>query len=323
MVSRTDILDPIQEEFDLFEQRYASLFHCSDAAVDILLKFLLRRRGKFVRPILVLLTAKCFGEINEKTYNLASALELMHQGSLIHDDVVDESCERRGHRSVNAAYDNRVAVLLGDFIVSKALQEMSKTDNRSCIDAIFSLIGTLSEGELTQLDTLNHSQLSEDLYFQIITKKTAILFATCTSLAAVLNGASDSEIEAFRTYGLLAGQCFQIKDDILDYMDSSITGKPQGNDLQQGKFTLPAIYALQHSDRDWSGHIKAIRSMEATPQQILEVADFSVSNGGISYAESKMESLRRQAVESLPAGIPPRLHQALENYLEMIVSRQK
>lgn len=317
------ICAPIEQEFEEFRNRYSQLFSSANPGVDLLLKFLLERKGKLMRPILVLLVAKCYGMVKESTYHLASAVELLHQGSLIHDDVVDESDKRRGKKSANAVYDNKMAVLLGDFIVSMALIQITATANIKSVDALSTLIGTLSEGEITQLNALDNTTLSEDLYFDIISKKTAILFSSCTSLSALLNGASDAEIEGFRQFGHVAGLCFQIMDDILDYHDSSETGKPSGNDLKEGKFTLPAIYALTHSDRDWSAHIKAIRALEATPEQIREVTEYSVSNGGIDYALAKMDELKKQAIQGLPAFISPELRHSFECYLELITNRVK
>ena len=320
---RKQICAPIELEFQEFSKRYSRLFTSSNPGVDLLLKFLLERKGKLMRPILVLLVAKCYENVSDSTYHLASAVELLHQGSLIHDDVVDESDKRRGKKSANAVYDNKMAVLLGDYVVSMALRQITATANVKSVDALSTLIGTLSEGEITQLNALDETTLSEDLYFDIISKKTAILFSSCTSLSALLSGASEQDINAFRQFGHVAGLCFQIMDDILDYHDSSETGKPSGNDLKEGKFTLPAIYALTHSDLDWSNYIRAIRSLEATPEQIREVTEYSVSNGGIEYALSKMEELKKQAIQGLPAFISPELRSAFIAYLELITNRSK
>jgi len=317
------ICTPIKAEFDEFRERYSSLFSCSNPAVDVLLKFLSRRNGKMMRPILVLLVAKCYGEIPKSAYHLASAVELLHQGSLIHDDVVDESEQRRGRRSANAAFDNRMAVLLGDYVVSMALQQITATADMRSVDQLSKLIGVLSEGEINQLNALDFDTLSEEVYFDIISKKTAILFSSCTELSAILSGASATDVEAFRQFGHVAGLCFQIMDDILDYHSSDQTGKPSGNDMKEGKFTLPAIYALNNSRRDWSAHIKAIRSLSATPQQIKEVTEFTVSNGGIEYAVSKMDELKKQAIQGLPAFISPDLRSALVSYLDLITNRAR
>ena len=314
---------PVEAEFDEFRSRYSSLFSCSNPAVDVLLKFLSRRNGKMMRPLLVLLVSKCYGQVPDSVYHLGAAVELLHQGSLIHDDVVDESEKRRGHRSANAAFDNRLAVLLGDYVVSMALQQITATADVRCVQHLSKLIGTLSEGEINQLNALDFDTLSEDVYFDIISKKTAILFSTCTELSAVLSGASVQEIEGFRQFGHVAGLCFQIMDDILDYHSSDETGKPSGNDMKEGKFTLPAIYALNSSGRDWSAHIKAIRSLSATPEQIKEVTDYTVSNGGIDYAVRKMDELKKQAIQGLPAFISTDLRTAFESYLELITNRAK
>ena len=318
-----EIYAPIRTEFDEFRSHYSSLFSCSNPAVDVLLKFLSRRNGKMMRPILVLLVAKCYGEIPQSAYHLASAVELLHQGSLIHDDVVDESEQRRGKRSVNSAFDNRLAVLLGDYVVSMALQQITETADIRCVDQLSKLIGTLSEGEINQLNALDQEKLSEDVYFDIISKKTAILFSSCTELSAVLSGGSAADAEAFRQFGHVAGLCFQIMDDILDYHSSDETGKPTGNDMKEGKFTLPAIYALNNSGLDWSVHIKAIRSLSATPEQIKEVTDFTLSNGGIGYAVNRMDELKKQAIQGLPASIPSDIRNALISYLELITNRAR
>ena len=320
---RKQICAPIEAEFEEFRSRYSSLFSCPNPAVDVLLKFLLRRNGKMMRPILALLVSKCYGVIPDSAYHLAAAVELLHQGSLIHDDVVDESEKRRGRRSANAAFDNRMAVLLGDYVVSMALQQIAASSDLKSVETLSALIGTLSEGEISQLNALNDTSLSEEVYFDIISKKTAVLFSSCTALSAHLSGASSQDVEAFRQFGHIAGLCFQIMDDILDYHDSSETGKPSGNDLKEGKFTLPAIYALTHSNQDWYAHIKAIRALEATSQQIREVTDYSVSNGGIDYALAKMEELKKQAIQGLPAFISTDLRMAFESYLELITNRSK
>lgn len=324
MDSIKQLISPIESEFDEFKSMYSSLFSSTNPAVDLMLRFLLQRNGKMMRPVLVLLVAKSLcNDIPAGVYHLASALELVHQGSLIHDDVVDESETRRGKTSANAAFDNRLAVLLGDYVVSRSLQEVVATQNMECVNEISALIGTLSEGEITQLDVLNSDTLSEDAYFDIITGKTASLFAACSTLSAILCGATHAQVESFRTYGTIAGLCFQIMDDILDYHDSKETGKPSGNDLKEGKFTLPAIYALNNSSRDWTNHIKAIRSLSATPQQIREVTEYTLSNGGIDYAIQKMQELKTKALNALPAQINDALRSALTTYLELIINRSK
>ncbi len=323
MTSLNNIILPVESEFSEFKSHYNSLFYSNVSSVDLLLKFLLQRKGKMMRPLLVLLTSKCFATVPESVHHLAAAVELLHQGSLIHDDVVDESDKRRGKESANAVFDNKMAVLLGDYVVSMALKEVTATESVESVDVISSLIGTLSAGEIMQLDALNLPNLSEDLYFDIITKKTAYLFAVCTCLAARLSGASEEETENMRRFGEIIGLCFQIKDDIFDYNKSTEIGKPFGNDLREGKFTLPAIYALNNSDRDWSEYVSAVRSLEATPEQIEEITDYTIQNGGIEYAERKMHELKEQAISLLPAHISANLREAFISYLDMIINRTK
>lgn len=315
------ILKPIEEELKEFKHRYSLVFSSTDAQIDTLLKFLLARKGKCMRPILVLLVAKANSGVNDQVYHLASSVELLHQGSLIHDDVVDESDLRRGKPSVNSAFDNKMAVLLGDFIVSQALQQVISTNRVECIDEISKLIGTLSEGEIIQIGALDSPVLSEDVYFDIISRKTAYLFSISARMSALLSGASKAEIEAFDQFAYKAGLCFQIMDDILDYHDQSETGKASGNDLKEGKFTLPSIYALNHSERDWSAEIKSIRSLSASPETIEEVTLYSISNGGLDYAVNKMQELKSQALSALPSNLQPDLKAAFSAFLDLITDR--
>ena len=323
MTNQDLIVLPVQDEFSKFRTYYTSLFTNKVSSVDVLLKFLAERKGKMMRPLLVLLTAKCFDAVPESVYHLAASIELLHQGSLIHDDVIDESDKRRGKDSANAIYDNKLAVLLGDYVVSMGLKEITATGDVRSVDTISSLIGTLSEGEIIQLDALNLPNLSEDLYFDIITKKTAYLFAASSEMSAYLSGATLEEVEKMRRLGEIIGLCFQIKDDIFDYHKSTEIGKPFGNDLREGKFTLPAIYALTHSDRDWSIYVQDVRSLSATQDQIEEITNYTIANGGIEYAEAKMQELKKQAISLLPAHISNDLREAFIAYLDIIINRKK
>jgi octaprenyl-diphosphate synthase len=185
------------------------------------------------------------------------------------------------------------------------------------------LIETLAEGEIVQLDTLNDDVLSEELYFDIISKKTASLFSLSARLSAELSGASQADVDSFAQFGHIVGLCFQIRDDIFDYYDSPVTGKPAGNDLKEGKFTLPSIYAINSSSRDWSRHINDIRSLTATPEQIKEVTDYTFFNGGITYAEKKMKEFENKAMSLLPASISDEFRDTFRAYFDIIVNRQR
>lgn len=319
----TEIISPIKDEFSEFKTHYSSLFSSDVAVTNSLLEFLRSRRGKMMRPILILLTAKSFGPIPNNVYHVAAALELLHQGSLIHDDVVDDSDERRGRPSANAAFNNKVAVLLGDYVVAMALEQISKANHIKLITLMSDLTKTLSEGEILQLDSRNDNILSEEKYFNIISRKTAYLFSTCTKMSSLLCDASEEDIEAMASFGKIAGLCFQIKDDIFDYHHSTEIGKPFGNDLREGKFTLPAIYALSHSDRDWSEAIDLVKSCTASDELISEISDFTIKNGGIQYAENKMEELKSFAFSILPSHIPDDIRNSFTCYLDLIINRQK
>lgn len=322
-ITLQSLVSPVSDEYRRFDTHYTSLFSSQNNVVGNLLSHIVCSRGKMIRPILVLLVSKCYGSVHTVIYHLSSAVELLHQGSLIHDDVVDESDKRRGFPSANFMFGNKIAVLLGDFVVSRSLQEISLTDNIKSIESMSRLIEGLSEGEIIQLDALNSPSLSEDQYFDVISRKTANLFETAAELAALLSGASAEDVAAFRRFGHLAGLCFQIMDDILDFHNEEETGKPAGNDLREGKFTLPSIYALSKSGLDWSGHILAIRSMCATPEQIREITEYTVSNGGISYCESRMNELKEEAMSALPSSVPSEYVDYFRNYLEFITHRQK
>lgn len=319
----TEIISPIKGEFSEFKTHYSSLFVSDIDVTNSLLEFLHSRKGKMMRPILILLTAKGLGPIPNRVYHIAAALELLHQGSLVHDDVVDDSYERRGRPSANAAFNNKVAVLLGDYVVAMALEQISKANHIEMIGLMSDLTKNLSEGELLQLDSLNENILSEEKYFNIISRKTAYLFSTCTKMSSLICDASKDYVDAMTRFGEIVGLCFQIKDDIFDYQRSKIIGKPFGNDLKEGKFTLPAIYALSHGDRDWSDAINLVKSCNASDELITEIIDFTIKNGGIQYAENKMKELKSQAISILPSHIPDNLRKAFICYLDLIINRQK
>lgn len=319
----TEIISPIKDEFSEFKTHYSSLFSSDVAVTNSLLEFLRSRRGKMMRPILILLTAKSFGPIPNNVYHVAAALELLHQGSLIHDDVVDDSDERRGRPSANAAFNNKVAVLLGDYVVAMALEQISKANHIKLITLMSDLTKNLSEGEILQLDSRNDKILSEEKYFNIISRKTAYLFSTCTKMSSLLCDTSKKDVEALTRFGEIAGLCFQIKDDIFDYRHSTEIGKPFGNDLREGKFTLPAIYALSRSDRDWSEAVDLVKNCTASDELISEITDFTIKNGGIQYAENKMKELKSQAISILPSHVPDNLRKAFSCYLDLIINRQK
>ncbi|MCQ2110377.1 MAG: polyprenyl synthetase family protein [Bacteroidaceae bacterium] len=322
MADLSTIKEPIQSEFEEFKRHYSSVFVSTDPLTQQILDYVKSSNGKMMRPILVLLIAKSIGIVNERVFNVAASFELLHSGSLIHDDVVDESNLRRGNPSVNCVFDNKLAVLSGDYVISLALQQMSLSGNIANVGILSELSKQLSEGEIMQLESISDASISEETYFEVITRKTASLFSYAAKAAALTAGADAKTIAAFQEYGRIAGLCFQIRDDIFDYFKSDQIGKPTANDLHEGKLTLPAIYSLTHSESDWTEVISSIKNGTATDAQIKSVIDYTISSGGIDYAYATMEKLKRQAIEALPSDIPADLMQALIDYISVIVSRK-
>ena len=247
------IKQPISSELcdfiDLFNK---SLSH-TDGLLSQALGHIRNRGGKRMRPILILLMAKNFGEISDVTQHAAVGLELLHTASLVHDDVVDESGERRGQKSVNAMFDNKVAVLVGDYILSTALLHVSYTHSEIIVRYLAELGRTLSNGEILQLSNIQNQDISEDVYYQVIKQKTAALFEACAAIGALSAGAPEEEIQEAKKFGQNLGIIFQIRDDIFDYYDQANVGKPTGNDMAEGKLTLPVIYALRSTGNQYQG----------------------------------------------------------------------
>lgn len=280
------------------------------------------RSGKMMRPLLVLLVAKESGEVNEAALRSAVTLELLHTASLVHDDVVDESGERRGVASVNAAFGNKVAVLMGDYLLSSSLRQAALTGDLRCVEIVARLGGTLSEGEVRQLSNIRSAVCSEDTYFSIIRSKTAALFAACARLGALVSGGDDAFVEQAAAFGENVGICFQIRDDIFDYFDAGDIGKPTGNDMSEGKFTLPALYALRTTD-DAAIHAAAfrIRRGKATREDIDRLIAFSKSAGGIDYARGMMDEYRGKVLRNLEAFGNSAVREALTAYLDFVIGR--
>ena len=315
------ITSQVRNEFDWFKESFSSLLDTDDAYMKPLLDNVRNANGKMIRPLLVLLTARYFGSINDKIYHVASSVELLHTASLIHDDVVDSSMKRRNKPSVNAEFDNKLAVLLGDYILTLSMLEMSKTGNLDNMKKLSGISRTLSIGEIVQLGVRNERELSEESYFRIVSQKTAELFSFCSMITASICGGSEEQIRMFAEFGRLVGTAFQIRDDVFDYFKSDMTGKPSGNDLREGKFTLPAIHAINSSKLDWSDTVMLIRSGSATDDDIAELIVFTVKNGGIEYANQYAENLVRQAEDYLPKDMQPELREAFISYLQFIIAR--
>ncbi len=312
-----DVLDkikaPIAAEMEQFNEAFRQMLYSDNPLLEKVAEHLLKSTGKQVRPMLVLLSARMAGEVNPKVISVALAIELLHTASLLHDDVVDESDRRRGMPSVNALFSNQVAVLSGDYILSKALECTAQTKDLRVLHHISKLGQTLSEGELRQLDSKESDTLSEGAYFDVISRKTASLFSTCARLGALAAGGTEADAERMAQYGKLIGICFQLRDDLFDYGTAEV-GKPVGNDMREGKLTLPAIYAVNYKG-DEAMHDLAlkVRRREASSEEIDRLIDFAVSEGGLDYARWHMKDMQAMANglidDTRDAAVTQALHQ--------------
>ncbi|MBF1441274.1 MAG: polyprenyl synthetase family protein [Prevotella nanceiensis] len=318
------IKKPITEELNHFIDLFNTSLEHQDGLLSQVLMFIKQRSGKRMRPMLMLLIAKAFGCVSEVTQHAAIGLELLHTASLVHDDVVDESGERRGQASVNAFYDNKVAVLVGDYILSTALLHVSYTSSDRIVSGLAELGRTLSDGEILQLENISNQTISEEAYYEVIKRKTAALFEACTEIGALSVGASKDDVEQARLFGLHLGMAFQIRDDIFDYYESNDIGKPTGNDMAEGKLTLPVINAVLSTD---NGAMKdlalKVRKGEVTPEEVAQLVAFTKENGGIEYAEAKMREFKNKAIGFIEEKIQDAdIKQALNAYLDYVIERK-
>ena len=324
MSSLEQIKQPIQAEFEVFKQKFDASLQSSNPLLSEVINFIKQRKGKMMRPMLTLLMAKLCGKIEESTYYAAISLELLHTASLVHDDVVDESDKRRGQASVNALYDNKVSVLVGDFLLATSLTNAALTENISLVKLVSCLGQKLSEGEIIQLSNTNASDFSEDVYFDVIKKKTAALFSTAAEAGVRSVETSDEMAEKAYHFGELLGIAFQIKDDIFDYNPSDSLGKPSGNDMKEGKLTLPALYLLNTlNDESMKELALKIRALEATQDEINLFIDYVKRNGGIEYATQVMIDYRNKALALLPQTASEDLKEALTSYIDYVIERKK
>jgi octaprenyl-diphosphate synthase len=313
---------PISEELTAYKQLFDETLNHKDPFMGQALAYIRNRSGKMMRPILTLLVAKELGTINKSAHHCAISLELLHTASLVHDDIVDEAKERRGQPSVNETYDNKVAVLLGDYLLSLSLLQASLGGNIQAVDTIAQLGGTLAEGEIYQLTNITREEVSEDHYFHIIERKTAALFAACTRLGALSSNATPEFLAIAERIGNIIGLCFQIRDDIFDYFTDDI-GKPTGNDLREGKITLPAIYAVRTNPTPQIlALIKKVKQGCASAQDIADIIQFTKDNGGIGYAQDKMNALKEEAIKLLEHFKNPEIKEALKLYIDYVVDRK-
>ena len=319
------IKQPISAEINDFIELFNSSLTHDDGMLGQALEHIRQRAGKRMRPMLILLMAKNFGQIMPSTQHAAVGLELLHTASLVHDDVVDESQERRGQASVNATYDNKVAVLVGDFILSTALLNVAKTGDQRIVEYLAELGRTLSNGEILQLTNIQNQEISEEVYYQVIKQKTAALFEACAAIGALSAGADENLVEEAKRFGQNLGIIFQIRDDIFDYYDSPEIGKPTGNDMAEGKLTLPVIYALNNSSYESMQTLaRKVKAGEVNPDEIAVLVEFAKQQGGIEYAESRMWEFHAEAAEFIEHRVGDEaIRKALSAYLDYVIKRNK
>jgi octaprenyl-diphosphate synthase len=319
------IRQPIATELNDFKELFDRSLSHSDGLLSQALDHICQRAGKRMRPMLILLLAKCHGGITEVTQHAAVGLELLHTASLVHDDVVDESEERRGQASVNDVYGNKVAVLVGDYILSTALLNISYTHNDVIVRYLAELGQRLSNGEILQLQNIHKKDFSEEAYYQVIKQKTAALFEACAAMGALSGGAKEEDIEYAKQFGSNLGVIFQIRDDIFDYYDQSEIGKPTGNDMAEGKLTLPALYALNSTqDKEMTEIAYKVKDGTVTKDEIARLVEFTKVNGGIDYAEKKMWELHAHSLELLDKEVEDGpVKDSLKAYLDYVIERKK
>ena len=322
-----DYLSIIKHQIEAELADFVSLFNQSlsheDGLLGSALEHIRKRAGKRMRPILILLMARNFGQITDVTQNAAVGLELLHTASLVHDDVVDESEERRGQASVNATYDNKVAVLVGDYILSTALLCVARTHSEQIVTYLAELGRTLSDGEILQLSNIGRKDISEDVYYDVIKQKTAALFEACAGIGALSSGASEEDVMAAKQFGQNLGIIFQIRDDIFDYYDSKEIGKPTGNDMAEGKLTLPVIHAVNNGgDEDMKRLALKVKDHSVTAEEIASLVDYTKRMGGIEYAEKRMWDFHAEAQRFLDERVGQQeIKEALQAYLDFVIKR--
>lgn len=318
------IKQPVEKELEEFRGLFEDSLTSTDPLLGEVLAYIKKRSGKMMRPILVMLTAKLFGTLNESTFHAALSLELLHTASLVHDDVVDESDKRRGQSSVNAIYNNKVSVLVGDYMLATSLKHAALTGKVELVELVATLGQELSEGEILQLGNIGKEDFSEEAYFDVIRKKTAALFKASSQSGAVSVGAVQEEVMKAGLLGEMIGIAFQIKDDIFDYFESPELGKPTGNDMLEGKLTLPALYVLsQTGDDSLKQTALKIRSLEASKEEIASFVETVKERGGIEYATRMMYEFRDKALALVPASADSSLKEALTAHIDYVIERNK
>lgn len=323
MLSVQEIMAPVEPEMNEFELRFRESMKSKVPLLDKITNYIVKRKGKQMRPLFIFLSAKMLGKISDQTYDAASLVELLHTATLVHDDVVDDANERRGFFSVNALWKNKVAVLVGDYMLSRVLLLSIEKDNVPLLEIIARAVREMSEGELLQIEKARKLDITEEIYFKVIRQKTASLIATCCESAAVSVDRMDMA-ETMREFGTLVGLTFQIKDDIFDYGTPGNIGKPTGLDIRERKMTLPLIYVLNHSSKEVRAElINIIKNFNEDPQKVQRAIELVVAGGGIEYAHERMMELKDKALKLLEKIEDSAAKSALIGLVEYTTQREK
>jgi octaprenyl-diphosphate synthase len=324
MSALTGIKKPVETEMAEFEAYFSRTMRSDIPLLNIILNYILRRKGKQMRPLLVFLTAKLNGVIVESTYIAATCIELLHTASLVHDDVVDDAQERRGSLSINALWNSKIAVLLGDYLLSTGMHICVEKSRYDMLEIISEAVKSMSEGELLQLQKARKLNIKEEDYYKIIISKTAALLAACTACGARSVSEETETIQLMKDFGENIGIAFQIRDDILDYEGTGLTGKTVGNDIKEKKITLPLIHALEQSANSKKRHIlNIVKNKKKTRAEIGEVISFVMDYGGLNYAELKMNQYRDKALAILDSYPDSEVKESLKEFVYYTTSRKK
>jgi octaprenyl-diphosphate synthase len=324
-MSRLDIIKaPIAKEMDEFESYFKKSMRSKVPLLDIITNYIIRRKGKQMRPIFVFLSAKLVGNISQSTFHAAALIELLHTASLVHDDVVDDSYQRRGFFSINALWKNKISVLVGDYLLSRGMQLALNNEEYQLLKIVSDAVNQMAEGELLQIEKSRSLNTSENIYFEIIRKKTAVLLASCTAAGVKSTGATAEQVELMRQFGENIGIAFQIKDDLFDYQAINRTGKPSGNDIQEKKLTLPLIYSINHSSKTEARKIKrVVNKSNGNTDGIREVVNFVQVNGGLDYAEKKMNEFKNISLDILHQFEKNEARDSLTDLVNYTIERDK
>lgn len=318
-----EIKRPINEEMKLFEQKFYESMQSKVPLLDKVTRFIVTTKGKQMRPMFVFLCAKLVGEVNEKTYRGASMIELIHTATLVHDDVVDESFKRRNFFSINALWKNKIAVLVGDYLLSKSVLLSTDHKDYDLLGVISRTIREMSEGELLQLEKARKLDITEDVYYEIIRQKTATLIAACCEIGVLSNNADEALAKKMMDFGTYTGMAFQIKDDLFDYLTSNVIGKPVGIDIKEQKMTLPLIHTLKTADeKDRKYYFNTIKRYNNDQKRVKELINFVKSSGGLDYAVTVMKDFQQKAKDILNEFPDSEARRSLHIMLDYVIERK-